>query len=793
MHALDSLFQSVLAAGLRASLITLVVLALQTLLRKQLDARWRYGLWLPVLVVLLMPVRTESRWSMASLMVSSDAPKTEAFAEAALPDVPKTALGGADILTQAPSRGIDWLGLMTMVWACGAVMLGVFSLLAYRVRLGKARRTSAPTDSGLIERIKLMSRKMGLRRVPRVCITSAVDGPAVCGLCRPTLLLDPDSLRKFDENEIATVLQHELTHIKRGDLWLHAVMCLLLALHWFNPILWLAFFRVRQDREAACDADVLRDASAQHRAAYGHTLLKVESAFPASGLCLGFVGMVQRGAALRSRIEMIITPPTTRLLMKTTLSILITALTFFGITKAADNNDNDDEPQIVVKAAFYQIPADAKLPEQNLLNMLLGKAQAGMPTAVLGVLTPAQSKSLYTELSQTAGVEMLATPSATTRSGRKATIEMSRDFVFPKGEKFETIKAGIELGLNARLAAKEPIIDLELEPVLSDVDDSVKPPKVIIQKVNTSVSLWSEQTLLLNLGTLQGKHTLRELSGAASRPETKNASYRIFLAISATAVDARGRPYVFPPNIEGKLKSIILPKVQFSDASIAEAIEFLRVKSRDLDISSPDEYKGINFVLKAGNKTTESPKLTLDLQNVPLGEVLRFVTQLANLQYQVTSHAVVIGADLSPAGDPLKIEANSITFDKKTGVATASGNVKIETTGGVIRAREVEVTPANAGSNTTPKAKGGDIILPTVEFRDAKLEEALEFIRVKSRDLDPAKQGVNILVKGAGNTASITMSLKNVLVAEALRYVAELSGLRLTVEKDTFVISPAEK
>jgi hypothetical protein len=80
-----------------------------------------------------------------------------------------------------------------------------------------------------------------------------------------------------------------------------------------------------------------------------------------------------------------------------------------------------------------------------------------------------------------------------------------------------------------------------------------------------------------------------------------------------------------------------------------------------------------------------------------------------------------------------------------------------------------------------------------VEFRDATLDEAITFIRMKAREVDPAKKGVNILRKpGAGPEAKITLSLKQVPVNEALRYVASLAGHGLTNEGETFVLTPSK-
>jgi beta-lactamase regulating signal transducer with metallopeptidase domain len=107
---------------------------------------------------------------------------------------------------------------------------------------------------------------------------------------------------ELSEDEADIVLRHELMHTRQGDLVL-------------NPLLWLAFFRVS--------------------AAYGQTLLKMETAFPPSGLCLGFVGILQRGSLMRDRIQSIIAKPKLTALLKATLALGIVGLTVLGLAKAA--------------------------------------------------------------------------------------------------------------------------------------------------------------------------------------------------------------------------------------------------------------------------------------------------------------------------------------------------------------------------------------------------------------------------------------------------------------------------
>lgn len=91
-----------------------------------------------------------------------------------------------------------------------------------------------------------------------------------------------------------------------------------------------------------------------------------------------------------------------------------------------------------------------------------------------------------------------------------------------------------------------------------------------------------------------------------------------------------------------KMQQIVFPSVQFAGATIDEAIEFLRVKSRDLDAFETDPAKkGVNIILKAG-ETPVSAQISLDLKDVPMVEALRYVTELAGMKYKVEPFAVLV-------------------------------------------------------------------------------------------------------------------------------------------------------
>jgi beta-lactamase regulating signal transducer with metallopeptidase domain len=658
MNTLTTFFEWLLTASFRASVLTLVVLGVQLIFRKKLGARARYALWLPVLVVLLTPVLPQSRWSLENLFVK--APQTVLMPQTAPAAQMAVSLPSVEITTPMP-KAIDWPQIGLFAWmsiAAAFLLFGAFSFFRTMKRFQRTKGSLSDETTALIQQI---AREVGLKHAPRVWCSSAITSPAVTGFFRPVLLLPADFDQAFTAPEARLILQHELTHVKRHDLPLNALLCTLMALHWFNPLLWLAFYKVRLDREAACDAQVLENAPPQRRVEYGHALLKAETAFAPLKLSLGFVGLFHSGAALRSRIQSIAHHQPSHPAMKLITLASIGLMTFLGITRAA-------EPSNVIGKTEFRPGDSIRITNvqrgDNFLTVTAEYELASEPQAII---------SLHITRTKGDGRSKTAASQSKTISKGKGTVTLHHPDVgegmphvsfYPA--KGGSVFGGIYFGTAAEAAAS--------------------------QKMKWSMA----------------------------KSDTPKAN-----------------------PLEAKLTAIIFPVVQFRDATIAEAVEFLRVKSRDLDTTSTDPaQKGVNILVR-GNEENKT-RITLNLREVPLGQALRYVVELAGLEMRMEPYAVLVAPKATSTPRPANAEAAS------------------------------------------------PILLPQVEFREATLDEALEFIRAKSRDVDPDKKGVNILRKPGGADVTLSLSLKQVPVNEALRYIAELAKHQLTLEGNTFILTPVK-
>lgn len=124
--------------------------------------------------------------------------------------------------------------------------------------------------------------------------TSDVDGPLAGGILRRFVLLPRDFRRRYSSVQRNLALRHEFGHHSRGDIAANAVALFIQALHWWNPVAYLAHRAFHADQELACDADVLKGRNAADRRHYAEAL--VATTFRSPGPACGWseVAMLKR-------------------------------------------------------------------------------------------------------------------------------------------------------------------------------------------------------------------------------------------------------------------------------------------------------------------------------------------------------------------------------------------------------------------------------------------------------------------------------------------------------------------
>src|SRR5690606_2319727 len=130
-------------------------------------------------------------------------------------------------------------------------------------------------------------------------------GPALFGFLRPRLLVPSEFLHPRHREQLRYMILHELAHYKRGDIPMNWIITFVQTLHWFNPVVWYAFYRMRADREVACDALALRYLTDDEAFAYGRTIISLYETNRPMPAVPGAVGILEDKRHLKRRITMI--------------------------------------------------------------------------------------------------------------------------------------------------------------------------------------------------------------------------------------------------------------------------------------------------------------------------------------------------------------------------------------------------------------------------------------------------------------------------------------------------------
>ena len=262
---MEAFLQTLLTMSATAAVVALVVMVLRLPLKKV--PRWvTCALWGVVLLRMVLPAGLSLPVSLVPQGVSSGAyveqvlpPATD---QTAVPDTPSTAVspaeGGTQTATPAPAapsvevtpvQAPHWPAVVTGIWAAGCVACLLWAALSY----WRLRRQVAEA----------------VRVEPGVYETDQIPSPFVCGFFRPRVYL-PAGLDVADRTY---VLLHERAHLRRWDHRTKVLAWLALSVHWFNPVLWLAYRLFCRDVEAACDQAVIRTFGREDTARYAEALL----------------------------------------------------------------------------------------------------------------------------------------------------------------------------------------------------------------------------------------------------------------------------------------------------------------------------------------------------------------------------------------------------------------------------------------------------------------------------------------------------------------------------------------
>lgn len=473
-----------------------------------------------------------------------------------------------------------------ILWLGGLVVGGLrLAHGAWQIRRWTARTRPVDAAAPVLWHV-FLSLSPALRREVALHLTDEFAAPTLVGIVRPQIWFPRAWLERLDPVEMRHVLLHELGHARRRDLLAQTLGSLAVCLHWFNPLVWLLARGARTDRELACDAWVLahlrrEPAAPGDTAAYGHTLLKVIGGLRAgTSPCApaGAVAMAADRRHLRLRVgEIGAFRPCPRRWGWLVLAVAVLGVTFSTAGQAPAPTDPpaaplagsfpassptppsqnapvrpsaspipDDKLGLEIESKFVELSREAVVALQaesargifpasftdQLVALATGKAvNVATPPDVFALshlLTSRDFSRLVHVFNEQKGVDLLSAPRVTTRQGQRATVEITRDFVYPDGftharaksgepklaaSHYDHKKTGVSVAADGIVSPERDAIDLHVSWQITDFKGFVAKhgqpgspepaaadqnfPVFSTQSMETMVTLAPDETLVL--------------------------------------------------------------------------------------------------------------------------------------------------------------------------------------------------------------------------------------------------------------------------------------------------------
>lgn len=307
------LFWAYWDATIRFALLALALLLIASFLKRMISPRLLCWAWAILLLRLALPFSLPFSGSIFNAHESlQPSTWTEAIrrgvVNAGIGETILPTLRDEDEIVIATRIPISWETALMVFWLLGVLVMAG-RLLKNIVQLKHFFRKAERCDSGpLYELFKDTKYRIGIYANVPLMISDDVKTPGIAGVFNPRIIVPRKCAERLSEHELRCVFMHELTHYRRGDLFLHHALLLLCYIHWYNPLVWLVLKQFKDEMEKACDLEVVDSVCSGSAQAYGYTLLQVlqfskgEERSPGGALSL--LGSRNSGA-LKERITLI--------------------------------------------------------------------------------------------------------------------------------------------------------------------------------------------------------------------------------------------------------------------------------------------------------------------------------------------------------------------------------------------------------------------------------------------------------------------------------------------------------
>lgn len=274
------IFKLCINTSIKGTILIILILLLQKYFRKDFTSKWTYVLWSLALVRLLFPfspiknvvslynlgIVKRLQFSINDVLLGRLGSISDNF------EIIRTTVSTEEFVCAALS--FNWYHFFTILWIVGILILT--AMLCYiGIKIHFILRNAQKCDGDLLNIMNDCREKISLKRYPELYISSDISSPFTFGILSPKIVIPETPLLSLDKRNIEHIFLHELIHIKRHDVFFTTLGMIICIIHWFNPLVWIGYFRSKKDCELACDEGVLKYLTREEYTQYGLTLVEM--------------------------------------------------------------------------------------------------------------------------------------------------------------------------------------------------------------------------------------------------------------------------------------------------------------------------------------------------------------------------------------------------------------------------------------------------------------------------------------------------------------------------------------
>jgi bla regulator protein BlaR1 len=305
-------FDKLLWISIQSSVVIILILLIQKILRGRLGIRWHYLLWFLLLIRLAIPWLPDSRISIFNFVPRSiqQGRLIESFTQTRSTDGMGFYIRSQSAITrettdESGTASVSFTLALPALWLIGTALIAGY-VCVRNINLWLTVKRERPiTDQEILDLLEDCKMEMGVQTIIGVVVSDKIKSPALFGFVRPRLLLPQGLLETCGLEELRYVFIHELAHLKQRDIYFGWLMALLQIAHWFNPLMWFAFRRMRADRELACDGLAISMMDADEPPRYSQTIVNLLENFSQVSYVPSVAGILEDKSQIERRIKMI--------------------------------------------------------------------------------------------------------------------------------------------------------------------------------------------------------------------------------------------------------------------------------------------------------------------------------------------------------------------------------------------------------------------------------------------------------------------------------------------------------